>query len=237
MTSKAQEITVALEPFPPFVDAEGKGLSIDMLKEVEKHSDYKFTILIMTYARAKHELKHKRVDIAGHTPKDLETDDFYTYAQELDWEITTTSDMFSFEQAYLDIANIEPKRIGTTLGNAVFLAEQIGLESSMFIEVKTLDQLVDMLIKGRIDVLLFERASVMTLLSERNVYGVHYKSVGNVPASMAVAKGAIGSTLKTKLDHVINKLDLEKIFSGYLHYIHLPDVGVTKTMVDEYKTK
>lgn len=234
-TLKAQQIVVALEPFPPFVDENGQGLSIDMLREIEKHSDLSFKVLIMTYARAKHELKHERIDIAGHTPKNLETEDFYKYAAELDWQIQTTSDLFTFDPFLLDIRNIKPKRIGTTTGNAVFLAEQIGVESSFFVEVRTLEQLVDMFIKGRIDVLLFERASVMTLLSEKNVYGVHYKSVGTIPASMAVQVGEKGALLKEKMDKMIKKLDLDSIFSGYLHYIHLPADGVTSAMIDEYK--
>lgn len=232
---KAQEVIVALEPFPPFVDENAQGLSIDMLREIEKYSDLSFKVLIMTYARAKHELKHHRIDIAGHTPKNLETEAFYKYAAELEWQIQTTSDLFSFDPAHLEISNIKPKRIGTTTGNAVFLAEQLGVDSSLFVEVRTLEQLVDIFIKGRIDVLLFERASVMTLLNEKSVYGVHYKSVGIIPASMAVHGGEKGRNLKIKMDNVIKTLDLDSIFSGYLHYIHLPTDGITSKMIDEYK--
>ena len=87
-----------MESFPPFVNAQGDGLTIDMLHAIEDISDIEFTIEIMTYARAKYQLKTHHINIIGHTPKNLETADFYQYAQELDWIIDTTSDIFVFDQ-------------------------------------------------------------------------------------------------------------------------------------------
>mgnify|MGYP000228418302 CR=1 FL=1 len=87
ITCAAQNVTVGMEPFPPFITEQVTGYSVDMLRAIEKISDLKFDIEIMTYARAKHELEFNRLDIAGHTPKELETKGFYRYAQELDWHI------------------------------------------------------------------------------------------------------------------------------------------------------
>ncbi|OKY24610.1 hypothetical protein [Thalassotalea sp. PP2-459] len=95
-------------------------------------------------------------------------------------------------------------------------------------------QLVDMFIKGRIDVLLFERSSVMTLLAEKDIYGIHYQSIGLIPASIAVSKDEEGTELKKQLDEVIKTLDLDKIFSGYLQYIYLPSKGVTSKFQVNY---
>jgi len=233
ITCVAETITVGLEPFPPFVDEYGKGLTINMLNAIEEISDLEFDIQIMTYARAKNELKYQRINIAGHTPKDSETDAFYDFAEELNWQIHTTSVLFSFKEKYLNIDNVKPRTIGTTTGNAIFLAEQLGIDPSLFVEVRTLNQLVDMFIARRIDVITFERASVMTLLSEKNIFDVYYKTIGSIPASMAVHKGKRGAALKAKIDGIIEQLDLDKIFSGYLHYINLPDNGKTSIAIEK----
>lgn len=229
-----RKIVIAFESFPPFITEDKKGLTVDMLRAIEQKSAFRFDVRLMTYSRAKHELKYGRIDIAGHTPKGLETATFYQYALELDWQIQTTSDLFSFDQQYLNIDHIKPKRIGTTAGNATFFAQQLGVEPDIFVEVRSLQQLVDMLIKGRIDVLLFERSSVMTLLAEKDIYGIHYQSIGLIPASIAVSKNQEGMDLKKELDEVIKTLDLDKIFSGYLQYIYLPSKGVTSKLQVNY---
>jgi len=224
--SNSQEVSVGLEIFPPFLNEDGTGLTVDMLREIEQISDLKFDVRVMTYARAKSELHNGRLDIAGHTPKNLETQSFYQYAQELDWQIETRSDFFTFNPKFFNINEVAQKRIGTPTGNAAFFAEQLGIDESRFIEVSTLPQLVDMLLKRRIDVLLFERVSVMTILREKQVKGVHYKSIGVIPASIAVAKNEKGDKLRQQLDDYIAQLDRENIFSGYLNLLVLPESGV-----------
>ncbi|WP_448549172.1 substrate-binding periplasmic protein [Thalassotalea fusca] len=223
---KAQQVSVGLEIFPPFLNEDGTGLTVDMLREIELLSDLKFDVRVMTYGRAKSELKNGRLDIAGHTPKNLETQSFYQYAQELNWQIDTRSDLFTFDPKHFNINAVGRKRIGTPIGNAAFFAEQLGIDESRFIEVSTLPQLVDMLLKRRIDVLLFERVSVMTNLKEKQVKGVLYKSIGVIPASIAVARSEKGDKLRQKLEYYIAKLDREKIFSGYLNLLALPESGI-----------
>jgi len=226
----AQNVTVGMEPFPPFITAQATGYSVDMLRAIEKISELKFDIKLMTYARAKHQLEFNQIDIAGHTPKELETDAFYQYAQELDWHVSTKSDLFSFDKKYFNFDNLQRGRIGTTLGNADFFSEKAGIERSKFIETSTLDQLISLLLTRRIDVLIFERVSVMSLLQEKNSQDVYYKTIGEVPASIAVSNNSKGKKLKEKLDSLIDKLDQDKIFSGYLKYSRLPDSGVVPKM-------
>ena len=96
-----------------------------MFHVTEDISDLEFNIEIMAYARAKHQLKHQRIQIAGHTPKGLETDEFYHYAQELNWNIDTTADIFTFERNFFDLPRLKKGRIGTTVGNADFFAKQM----------------------------------------------------------------------------------------------------------------
>ncbi|MFT5756132.1 MAG: polar amino acid transport system substrate-binding protein [Alteromonadaceae bacterium] len=225
-TCSAQNITVGMEPFPPFITAQATGYSVDMLRSIEKISDLKFDIIMMTYARAKHELEFNRIDIAGPTPKKLETTAFYQYAQELDWQVSTKSDLFSLDKKYFNSDNLQQGRIGTTLGNADFFADKTGIARSKFIETSTLNQLVSLLLKGRIDVLIFERVSVMSLLQAQSAQQkVYYQSIGEVAVSIAVAKNEAGNKLKTKLDRLIKQIDQDSIFSSYLKYSHLPDSG------------
>lgn len=63
-----REVKVGFEPLPPLIVDKDTGYTIDMLKAIEKISDFKFTIKIMPYNRAKHMLKTGGVDLAGHTP-------------------------------------------------------------------------------------------------------------------------------------------------------------------------
>lgn len=230
--SVAEEISIGVEPFPPFVDASGEGLTIDLLREIEKITNLSFDVKVMTYARAKHELKVNRLDIAGHTPKDLESEDFYQYALELDWSFDTTSDLFTFDAKFLEVSNILPGRIGTTRGNAVYLAGLIGLTEEHFVEIGTLPRLVDMLISGRIDVIFFERASVMSLLQQRQIQSVYYQSAAHIPASIAVANNEQGKVLKGKMDQAINKINIDKLFASYLKFYRLPDKGIMPITIE-----
>jgi polar amino acid transport system substrate-binding protein len=225
ITCMAQNVTVGMEPFPPFITARATGYSVDMLRAIEKISELKFDIKLMTYARAKRELEFNQIDIVGHTPKNLETATFYQYAQELDWHVSTKSDLFSFDKKYFNVDDLQRGRIGTTLGNADFFSEQTGIPRSKFIETSSLSQLVSLLLTRRIDVLIFERVSVMSSLQANNAGKVYYQTIGEVPASIAVSKNEEGDRLKQKLDHLIKQLDQEKIFSGYLKYSRLPDAG------------
>ncbi|PKG80989.1 hypothetical protein CXF85_19685 [Colwellia sp. 75C3] len=221
----AEKYHIGMEVFPPFVNAQGNGLTIDMLHDIEDISDLEFEIELMTYARAKYQLKNHQIDIIGHTPKNLETPEFYKYAQELDWLIDTTSDIFAFDRQYFDLSNLNKDRIGTTLGNADFFAKKMNITRDKFIETATMGQLIDMFVKGRIDVLVFERISVMSLLQEQKVTGVYYQSIGKVPASLGVARNSSGNKLKHKLDVLIKQLPLDEIFSGYFKYTKLPSTG------------
>lgn len=223
---EAETISIGLEPFPPFINENGEGLSVDMFRAIEKVSDLKFDIKIMTYARAKHELQLKRLDIAGHTPHSLETKDFYQYGQDLNWRIETTSDFFGYDKRLFNPENIQKRKIGTTQGNAGFFAKKLNIDASYFVEVRSLNQLVDMLLKRRIDVILFERVSVMTLLKQRKAEGVYYQSIGHMPASLAVSNDAKGDALKAKLDKAISLIDFDKIYTTFYQYSSLPAQGV-----------
>ena len=75
-TVNARDIHIGLEAFPPIITENGTGYAIDMFKAIEEISDLKFHFHIMNYARAKKELKKKKLDMIGHTPKVYESQAF-----------------------------------------------------------------------------------------------------------------------------------------------------------------
>ena len=222
----AEIINVGLEPFPPLITKDGKGYSVDMLRAVEKISDLTFNITVMPYNRAKHELKKGRVDLIGHTPHQLETKEFYTYAQELEWGIIVPVDIYSMNEANLDPKIFRTlKRIGTPRGNEGFFSQLYGIPIKQF-HTGTIESLLRMMKKGRSDLFLFERASTMSRIQKLGIKNVFYRQIDRIPASFAVRKSEHGTELKNKLDALIKKVDQERIFSGVTKYWSLPESGV-----------
>jgi hypothetical protein len=64
-----------MEPFLPFVNTQGTGLTIDMLNAIADISDLEFEIMI--YTLIKYKLTTHKINIIGHPPKNLETPEFY----------------------------------------------------------------------------------------------------------------------------------------------------------------
>lgn len=222
----AEDVSVGLEPFPPLIIDESQGYTIQLLKEVEKVSDLKFDIKIMPYNRAKLQLKNGDIELMGHTPKDQETKDFYNYAQELDWSIPDIVDIYAVDQKNLadNVYKGLPK-IGTPKGNAEFLSEILEVPLKNFYTAN-LDNLAKMLETGRIDAIMFERASTQSTITKNKISGIHYRKLFVVDASLGVSKSAAGTSLKKKLDAAIKKVDQKSLFKDYMKYLNLPDEGV-----------
>lgn len=224
-TSFAEEIEVGLEPLPPLIVDESTGLSVQLLKEVEKISDLTFSIKIMPYNRAKAGLKSGKLSLMGHTPHGQEVEAFYAYAQELEWSVPTNLDIFATDKNRLKpevYKTLEP--IGTPRGNKEFIAEVFGIPVDNFYE-GSIDNLLKMLKMGRIEAFAFERASTMSTIKDLNLDGIYYKHGFDISAGFAVPADSSGTRLKEKLDSLIKKVDQEAIFKEYLDYMSLPKTG------------
>ncbi len=196
------------------------------LEEVEKISDLKFNIKIMPYNRAKNELKKGKTELMGHTPHRSETKDFYEYGQELNWSVLTKIDVYSVKKGNVGIDKYKTLSIiGTPRGNKEFLSGVLGIPLEQFYE-GNLENLLGMLEKGRIDALLFERASTQTSIKKIKMKNVYYAEVMDVAASFAVQKTPQGTILMKKLDDLINKSSQTKIFKDYLEFVTLPKNGI-----------
>ena len=224
----SQVVKVGLEPFPPLINNDKSGFSIDLLREIEKISDIEFKMTIMPYNRAKWNLKHGVTDMIGHTPHMLETEDFFKYAVELDWHIPAKIDLYTMGKIEVDLFNIgENFKIGTPRGNEGFLSEITGIPESRFYS-GSIDNLLKMLELKRIDSFIFERSSTMIHIKNLKIKNIFYKNMESIAAGFAVQNNKQGIILKHKLDSIIRKIDKKKIFKEQMAFINLPDEGIVK---------
>lgn len=223
--SYSEQISVGLEPFPPLVNEDGSGMVVDMLTTLSTGKNLAFDFRVMTYARAKKDLAHNNLNLIGLTPYQLETDEFYQFAAELNWHINTHVDFYALDQDFFNVDALHDGSIGTPIGNAEFFAEIIDVPVEKFVEVSNLEQLVKMLERGRLKVILFERVSTMSTIKALNIDKIYYKKMGTVPASLAVANTTKGLKLKNKLDKILANVENETFFNGFIHYdsTNVPD--------------
>lgn len=219
-----QNVEVRLEPFPPLVHADGGGLAVDLLKLVAEDSDLEFSVQIMPYSRAKFQLRNGQTDLIGPIPVGMESREFYEYARELDWTFDTQADLYVLDRALLEPSALADLEIGVPLGNAEFFAELMDLPVSQFTE-SSLVNLVQMLARGRIDAVLFERASTFRTLGEQGVAGVYYQKLFSIPAGFAVRNDEQGNALGDGLDALLETVDHDRLLSAYHEYRTLPDSG------------
>jgi polar amino acid transport system substrate-binding protein len=223
--SNAQELTIGVEPFPPVFDESGQGLGTDLLNTIAKNSDLSFKIQVMTYARAKKELKNERLDIIGLIPKGLETEDFYRYGLELDWSFDNHVDIYSTDTKYLTIDEIPVDSLGTLAGNADFFSEALNIPIDTFVEVASLEQLVKMLEKKRLKAIVFERIATMSSIQKYLQQTIYYRFLESMPATLAVTNTDRGRQLKQVLDTEILKIAAKKTFKRFGNYNTLPPQG------------
>lgn len=237
--AEKSKVIASLEALPPLVNQDGSGIVIDMLNEIEQVSNYKFDVAIMTYARAKRQLKSAQAQLVGLTPKNSETDEFYEFAIELNWNVLVSVDLFVTDKAMLE--NYKEIYIGVPTGNADFFSELFDIPRKNFVEVTSLPQLAQMLNKNRIDAILFERIAIAKTFQKTGFKEVYYRQINITAASLAVANTPIGNILKTQLDYYIDKIDTQKVFQSYNDYLALPKTGnieeITNLLGRDSKTR
>lgn len=224
--ANSQEVNVGFEPFPPFINEDSTGFAIDMFKAISKQSDLQFNYQLMTWARAKKELKDDRVDLIGMSPKGNETKEYYQYAKDLDWSFIATVDLFSKKEGNFDIEKLPTKSIGTLIGNADFFAELSQIPRDKFIEVSNLKQLVKMMNKERVQTVIFERISMMSTIKKLQLPNIFYKQLIMIPATFSVKKSQEGNLLQQKLDSLMSHKSIVKYQERLSSYNQLESSGV-----------
>lgn len=224
--AQAEVVRVGLEPFPPLITEDGKGHSVDMLRAIEKMSDLKFDIKIMTYVQAKEGLKEGKLDLIGHTPQGKEAKEFYAYAQDLKWGIVTITDIYGLNKADIGPNKYKTlKLIGTPKGNKEVYNEIFGIPLENFYE-GDMDTLLKMLEKGKLNAYIFERASTMYSIKKLKLKNIQYRMLDDsIRASFAVRKDERGNKLRDKLDGYMKQANIMSTLSGYYQFINLPMEG------------
>ncbi len=228
-THKKEVIRVGLEPFPPLINEDGSGYSIDLLKRIEKVSNLQFDISIMPYYRAKNNLEKLRLDLIGHTPYQLEEKPFYRFAQELDWSKPTYTDLYAKKTGMFQPGALKnTKRIGVPRGNEGFFSELLDIPEENFIAGSDMDSLLKMLDRNEINAFIFERASTMSSLQRLGIAGIRYRKLKEIPIGFAVRKDQQGADLKKRLERHLSDIDQGGIYRVYLSYTRLPESGVVQ---------
>ncbi|MCP4023821.1 MAG: hypothetical protein GY729_18400, partial [Desulfobacteraceae bacterium] len=146
--------------------------------------------------------------------------------QDLTWFILSVVDVYAMTEANLDQQRFtKMKRIGTPHGNEHFFSALYKIPIECFY-TSHLKNLLRMLEKGRLEMIIFARASTMTMVKKLKISKVYYRKLDSIPAGFAVRLDKNGTQLKTKLDGLIQKVDHHKIFKDYNHYLQLPDKGI-----------
>ncbi len=222
----AETVRVGLEPFPPLITEDGGGHSIDLLKAIEKGSDLRFDITIMPYSQAKDMLREGKLDLIGHTPKGKETQDFYAFAQDIDWSVITILDIYGLNKEGIAEGSFRSlEAYGAPEGNKEFFSEMFGIPVEKFVE-GDLEQLLDYLKAGKIDAFMFDRASSMYTIKRLQVPNVHYRMLSDIGAGFGVRKDDQGAYLKNRMDSAIQSIDIQKALQGYYMFISQPSEGI-----------
>lgn len=225
MTAQGQSLTIMLEPLPPLINEDGSGYSVNVLKAAMDQLGMNYSITTAPYNRAKHELLEQNIDLMGHTPYEYEEEAFYLYAQELSWSIPAITDIYTIDASKLAEATRGSLSIGTVRGNREFMAEISEVPVDNFVE-GSLEGVLQMLQSGRVDAVIFERASSMETVRALGYNNIHYSTIMNLPASFAVQNNAAGTALKAQLDDALQQLDINDFIGGYFPYIEMPESGM-----------
>lgn len=215
-------LRAGLEPFPPLINEDKTGYSIQWLRALADEAGMTLKLRIMPYSRAKLALKAGQVDLVGHTPFGLETKQFYEYAVELEQQVTTKMDAFSPVPENLGAESLHRQRIGVPFGNAAFIAELTGVPERQFAEA-SLARVVQMMMAGRVEVVVFERASVFSQLRHFEAGDIHYRLVKQIDAGFAVARE--DQALLEKLNAAARRIDTTGVYQSYSAILDWPDQG------------
>lgn len=215
-------LTVGLELFPPLIEENRTGYSVEWLQAVADEAGMELRVRIMPYSRAKIALMTSQVDLIGHTPYGLETDRFYDYAVELDHRVPTKMDAFALSPDDLDFEAGYMELIGTPFGNSAFIADLTGVTRDRFVEA-SLTRIVNMMLAGRVHTVIFERMSVVTQLRYQANQPVYYRLVKEIDAGFAARRD--NEALVKRLNAAAKRVDAEAIYKPYANLLEWPDNG------------
>lgn len=214
----SKTISVGLEAFPPFVLDDGSGLSVDLIKKLDKKlSEYNFKIQIAPYKRIKAESNANRMQLIGHTPYKEESKDFYKDFVEINWSYPVCTN-FLIHPSVENLFTKEDAVIGTLVGNKELLKSIKELKHKKIFEHSSLESLLKMLERKRVDAVWFASAPIKHYQKK---LGYNYFVSLTYPKrplaiGLAVKKSKEGMKLKKKIEHALSSFDWRSDFDKVL---------------------
>ena len=200
-------IRIGLEDTPGLLQSNKKGALDIVLTQIEKKTNFKFKVTYLPYVRAKIEMEKGSLDMIGLTPHGQEADDFYEYAQELNWTLSTNLVLFCNSKENLKLKNAE--MVVTQVGNEGFISQQLGVNISR-LKTGPLQSIILRVAKNRESCFAFEEISSLTLAKKLGISKFHYRIIGQVRGSFAVRKDERGTRLKERFDKELSSINWSK---------------------------
>lgn len=221
-------ISVALETFPPYVTADGSGPVYEVFRQVSAQSDLRFNFTKTSYKRGKQLLLNDQVDIFGVVPIIYEKEAAKNKALLLSLETSLPLDFYTKNPQLLrKLHQLNKKTIGVQIGNKESLAALTKLPEKIFVEVNSLDALIKMLASNRIKIFIAERNQSMAAIRKLKLNNISYQKASSqsFEIGLMVHNSKRGQSIKHKMDKWFNTLDIPALFSEHLKYQSLPDSG------------
>ncbi|WP_421866552.1 hypothetical protein [Motiliproteus sp.] len=107
----------------------------------------------------------------------------------------------------------ERLRVGTPYGNEGFASQMLGVPIEQF-DLAELDELVLMLLRGRVDLIWFERAALhqaLEALSQHPAIYFQQAPAAPIPLGLALRRDSRGDRIKQQLEQALSEMRLPPI--------------------------
>ncbi|MEH6631458.1 MAG: hypothetical protein V7776_11545 [Halopseudomonas aestusnigri] len=218
----AEKIKVMAELAPPFLNADGSGYSISLLREIEQEVGIEFSVqVVSSFDRAWRSVLNGDAEIVLHIAKGKENPEFYDTMIESKWFFPVHPTVYFIDpqkrELFLKATSgpiDEVLRVGLPMGNVHYGVGSLGLPSGTFLQAP-MGSLVQQLDHNRIDIIWCMKLTVDKALKEHNIRGV---SSMRYPVDTTIRLGAgyrdtpRGRDIRAKIDKAIGRLNLQEMF-------------------------
>lgn len=154
----AEPLRVVTDYWPPFrlagADGQVEGLDIDLLHELEKRTSLRFEIRLQPWARALEDMRSGQADLMTGLARTTEREQYIDYLEPYYYACTPRFYGSAARATEVDsYQKLQGQRIGYVLQSAYF--EPFDSDASLLkVGVKNEDQLLQMQLRGRVEVMI-----------------------------------------------------------------------------------
>lgn len=162
----AETITMAANEWPPYYSEkmDGKGVAGLIIAEALKRSGHEVTFMFIPWKRALREVEEGKIDAVSTAYYTEERSKIYAYSDKYMQGIEGFFKLKSKDVKYNDLAELKPYKIGVMRGYA--LPEKFAATEGLTkLEADTEKQLLEMLVRERIDLALVDKYVGLSILN------------------------------------------------------------------------